>query len=141
MSFKLKNLNTVHRFQSKYDEHKGTDQAVTFLIRTLSRKEVAHIRTIHRSDIYAITIAAQSGKELVLGSEDLEMELFRIGVCGWENLNDENGKPVEFKLDPKSAIPAVHPDLIDMFPTPLIEEIANDAVWKHNLMDVTTGKN
>lgn len=139
MSFKLKSISTVHRYQSDLDEDKGTDKAVTFLIRTFPRKEATYLRSLLRNDL----ISYQSGKEVIATNErpDTDLEFFRLGVCGWENMTDENGNEIPFKLEPKAVPPSVHPDLLDMLPLELISDVALQAVWKFNFPSQDTLKN
>lgn len=129
MSFKVKSLNTVHRYQSIFDPDRGTDKAATFLIRTLNHKEAGYIRSLMSSEM-------SDSAPVSLDKTTAELEAFRIGLCGWEGVTDEDGNEVPFRTDPDSKTHSVHPEIMDALPTMLVFDIAKNGVIGHNFPEL-----
>lgn len=91
--------------------------------------------------------AAIAGGHVTLRVGDQRIVTLRAGLAGWENLNDPEGRPVEFKAVTGDrvvfGIPLKNPcheTMIDLLPEEVAEELAA-AIRTGNTMTATDAKN
>ena len=81
------------------DEFKGMGSPPVFLIKSVSKRKTLEIYA--NLDIAVPDADADGNIKLgswddALKNYDVQIEVLKIGLTGWENYNDEDGAPVEF---------------------------------------------
>jgi hypothetical protein len=93
----------------KDDLEKPPDQQTTFHLKTLSAKEQEEVEdsipTVYESEVKGGRVSRAKRRELEKKGSKVSMKMktgarvntyLRIGLMGWDNFKDENGKLVEF---------------------------------------------
>lgn len=93
---KTVNLSKVINHQLSTDPDTGTDAATTWLLGALDARVMAHIKDKATSiPVSAFTDASNAMASLNINVTNFDIVQF--GLKGWKNLQDEDGKQVEYK--------------------------------------------
>lgn len=148
---RLLNLKSTVRHVCKPDLNAdGTpkDDATVFLLRTLTASEKGAIKdTIVDMNEMRLTVKEDGTPDVDMGSMGISMsgqtmKRVRLALIGWENLNDEEGNPVEFRAEPfrmgAHKAEAVAMELMEAFPAQYLAELDN-VVKRISGLDAATG--
>jgi hypothetical protein len=131
------NLTRTLRHQLSFDENKGTDKAITWILGALDSRVFAAIK----DRATGIPMSALNGGDgtATLNINQTNFDIVLFGLKGFENFQYEDGKQVEYKtahtnLGGKTYLTA-DPDLISMIPSDVIDELATEIMEMNSLKE------
>jgi hypothetical protein len=142
MKIRAINLTKTVKHQLSFDEDKGTDKAVTFILGALDSRVFAAIK----DKATGIPMSALSGGEgnATLNINQTNFDVVMFGLKGIENLLDDADKPVAYKTAHTNLAGKTHltadPDLVAMLPPEVIDELATE-IMEINMMKEEERKN
>lgn len=144
MKIRAINLTKTVRHQLSFDEDKGTDKAVTWIVGAIDSRVMASIKD--KATGIPLSALAGGGTDgtatLNINLTNFDVVLF--GLKGFENFRYDDDTLVEYKttttnLNGKSYLTA-DPDLIKMLPSDVIDELAS-AIMDINVLKEVERKN
>ncbi len=130
-------IGSYRKYQSTLDPDKGTPKATVWLLGSLSVRDRA--RLLDNLTSYAVSFRKANLSPDEVADEDIVsripmnqmmVDTFRIGVKGWENFLDENGKEIPYATE-KTKIcgkeyDLVKMELVDRVPFDIVRELHNE---------------
>ena len=129
MARKAININTINKFISSLDtasEESGSKPTV-FKLRTLDSYVTAHLQDNLLSDV---GIQEGNNVNLKLGLNNLVLEACKFGIADVENLLDEKGNQIKWKLKDfylgNKSYKVADPELLASIPFEVLQEIKEE---------------
>lgn len=140
MAIQTLNLDAEWDFKSKYDPDKDGENATVFTLGTLSNRLLSYLQdkatTFKGTD--------ETNVEASIMNSSLAIEVVRYGLRGTKNLQDSEGKPVEFETQRQNVhgmdVRAVKSAIINVIPKAVIAELA-EALQERNELSEPESKN
>jgi hypothetical protein len=141
MAIKTLNLDAEWDFVSKHDAaEKGSDDATVFTLGTLSNRLLSYLQdkatTFKGTD--------ETNVEASIMNASLAIQIVKYGLAGVRNLQDHEGKPIEFETQKKNVngmdVRAVKNCILDVLPKAIVIELA-DELQKRNDLSEDEAKN
>ena len=140
MAIQTLNLDAEWDFKSKYDKDRENENATVFTLGTLSNRLLSYLQD------KATTFKGSSEEdvEASIMNASLAIEVVRYGMRGVKNLQDFEGKPVEFETQRQNVhgmdVRAVKSAILNVIPKAVIAELA-EALQKRNELSEPEAKN
>lgn len=140
MAIKTLNLDAEWDFKSKFDPDRDGENATVFTLGTLSNRLLSYLQdkatTFKGTD--------ETNVEASIMNASLAIEVVRYGLRGLKNLQDSEGKPVEFETQRQNVhgmdVRAVKSAIVNVIPKAVIMELAEE-LQKRNELSEAEAKN
>lgn len=140
MAIQTLNLDAEWDFKSKYDPDKDGENATVFTLGTLSNRLLSYLQD--KATTFKGT--SEENVEASIMNASLAIEVVRYGLKGVTNLQDSEGKPVEFETQRMNVhgmdVKAVKSSIVNVIPKAVIMELAEE-LQKRNELSEAESKN
>ncbi len=140
MAIQTLNLDAEWDFKSKFDPDRDGENATVFTLGTLSNRLLSYLQD--KATTFKGT--NEENVEASIMNASLAIEVVRYGLRGLKNLQDSEGKPVEFETQRQNIhgmdVRAVKSGIVNVIPKAVIAELAEE-LQKRNELSETDGKN
>ena len=136
----LSKLETVDYIASKDPCKTEAEGATVFVLGTLDKETVGALRDSMQS------LEMADGKQkIVMNTSATMVKACRMGLKGWRNFKDSEGKDIPFKTEEEymfgKSFKVVSKETMDKIPLDLIIELGQAIVDKNSKMDAVLLKN
>jgi len=140
MAIQTLNLDAEWEFKSKFDPDKKNENATVFTLGTLSNRLLSYLQD--KATTFKGT--SEENVEASIMNASLAIEVVRYGLKGFVNLQDSEGKPVEFETQRQNVhgmdVRAVKSSIINVIPKAVVMEMAEE-LQKRNELSEAESKN
>jgi hypothetical protein len=140
MAIQTLNLDAEWDFKSKFDPDRDGENATVFTLGTRSNRLLSYLQD--KATTFKGT--NEENVEASIMNASLAIEVVRYGLRGTRNLQDSEGKPVEFETQRQNIhgmdVKAVKSGIVNVIPKAVIMELAEE-LQKRNELSETEGKN
>jgi hypothetical protein len=143
MAIKALKLDAVHKYESVYDEDRGTDQATVWLIGTLDSRTAGRIKD-QTTRFVVDANAPDEEVETAINTSEVNYQRVQYGLKGFERFRDEAGNDIAFETVSRrhggQSYKIVADTVMQKIPQALIDELAGEII-KGNELSVADVKN
>ena len=140
MAIQTLNLDAEWDFKSKFDPDRDGENATVFTLGTLSNRLLSYLQD--KATTFKGT--SEIDVEASIMNASLAIEVVKYGLRGIKNLQDSEGKPVEFETQRQNVhgmdVRAVKPAILNVIPKGVIAELAEE-LQKRNELSEPEAKN
>ncbi|KKM86123.1 hypothetical protein LCGC14_1282200 [marine sediment metagenome] len=140
MAIQTLNLDAEWEFKSKFDPDKKNENATVFTLGTLSNRLLSYLQD--KATTFKGT--SEENVEASIMNASLAIEVVRYGLKGFVNLQDSEGKLVEFETQRQNVhgmdVRAVKSSIINVIPKAVVMEMAEE-LQKRNELSEAESKN
>lgn len=140
MAIQTLNLDAEWDYKSKYDPDRDGENATVFTLGTLSNRLLSYLQD--KATTFKGT--NEENVEASIMNASLAIEVVRYGLRGVKNLQDADGKAVEFATQRRNIhgmdVRAVAPQIVNVIPKAVIMELAEE-LQKRNELSESEAKN
>ena len=140
MAIQTLNLDAEWDYKSKFDPDRDGENATVFTLGTLSNRLLSYLQD--KATTFKGT--NEENVEASIMNASLAIEVVRYGLRGVKNLQDSEGKPVEFETQRQNVhgmdVRAVKSSIVNVIPKAVIMELAEE-LQKRNELTEAEAKN
>lgn len=140
MAIQTLNLDAEWDYKSKFDADRDGENATVFTLGTLSNRLLSYLQD--KATTFKGT--NEENVEASIMNASLAIEVVRYGLRGTKNLQDSEGKPVEFETQRQNVhgmdVRAVKSAIVNVIPKAVIMELAEE-LQKRNELSEAEAKN
>ncbi len=140
MAIQTLNLDAEWDYKSKFDPDRDSENATVFTLGTLSNRLLSYLQD--KATTFKGT--NEENVEASIMNASLAIEVVRYGMRGVKNLQDSEGKNVEFETQRQNVhgmdVRAVKSSIVNVIPKAVIMELAEE-LQKRNELSEAEAKN